>query len=358
MTAGSEPEPEQIVILDTATGEPINDDLSKGPVESLTVEQAAQLLTTYHDNKAAFDAKSISNDFAAEVDKMRADALKANPKLAEHYGIERPAVDDADAKPVADNARNDKAAEMSDGELDPELAESIRKHPQVRQMLENELSENHRVREAYSAGLENSRVHTLATLAEVVPHLAGLPPAQFEQGLAVLSQVDPPAFQQAMNILGRTHAIVQAQQQEQQYQAYQAHQQFEAQRQQFSKQADEAIGPMTRADKMQMVDELTDYVGRYGVSRDQFIREAQGNLALHHPAFQAMAADAIRYQRMKSAAKVQASKPLPPVQKPGTSRSSGSYQSDNIAALDAKLSRSGSIKDATALYMAQSKARG
>jgi hypothetical protein len=73
----------------------------------------------------------------------------------------------------------------------------------VRQAIEAELTTANQTREAYTAGLEQARVTTLATLAEVVPHLAGLPPAQFEQGLALLAQADPPAFQKTMDILGR-----------------------------------------------------------------------------------------------------------------------------------------------------------
>ena len=74
---------------------------------------------------------------------------------------------------------------------------------------------------------------------------------------------------------------------------------------------------MTRAEKTDMVEELVNYVGEYGVTRDQFVREAATNLALHHPAFQKMAADAIRYQRLMRAPKAVSTKALPPVQRPG-----------------------------------------
>ena len=76
-------------------------------------------------------------------------------------------------------------------------------------------------------GLRMRASHRWRRLAEIVPHLANLPPAQFEQGLATLSQVDPPAFQKAMNVLGRTNQIVQAQQQAQQQNAQLARQHFE-----------------------------------------------------------------------------------------------------------------------------------
>ena len=125
-----------------------------------------------------------------------------------------------------------------------------------------------------STALENARVQQLATLAEVVPHLAGLPPAQFEQGLAVLAEVDPPAFQTAMNILGRQYQIAQAQQQDQQQRAYLQRQHFEAQRQQYNRATDQALG-MTFSEKAEMAEELVASVEKYGISRDQLMQEAR-----------------------------------------------------------------------------------
>jgi len=37
----------------------------------------------------------------------------------------------------------------------------------------------------------------------------------------------------------------------------------------------------------------------YGISREQFVRKAQTNLALHHPAFQRKAADAVHLIRQR-----------------------------------------------------------
>jgi hypothetical protein len=122
-----------------------------------------------------------------------------------------------------------------------------------------------------------------------------------------------------MNILGRVHTIAQAQQQAHQQQAYVQHQQFEAQRQEFSRQSDAALGPMTFAEKAEMAEELVNYVGEFGISREAFMREAETNLALHHPAFQKMASEAVLYRRMMNAPKAVASRDLPPVVKPGTS---------------------------------------
>lgn len=357
---GVEPEPEQIVIYDKETGQPINDNLSEGPVESLTVEQAAQLLTNYHDNKAAFDAKSVSDDFAAEVDRMRADALKDNPKLAEHFGIEPPA-DGADPKKTVDATNTkksgDQAAEAApiDG-LDPEVERAL-KHPQVRQAIEEELGKAQHVQRSFSEALGTVQSWAQASFLEAVPELQGLAPEQLEQGLALLAQVDPPRFEKAMGLLGRVNQIQTAQHQQQQQRDYATHQQFETQRRQYSKDADQALGPMTAAEKTELVEELVSYVGEFGITREQLASEAQTNLAIHHPAFQKMAADALKYQRLMKAAKVVPHKAIPRVQRPGTSQSHGSSQNARLAALEAKFARTGSLQDAQALYAMQSQTR-
>ena len=80
--------PEPIVYYDKSSGEPLNANISEGPVEAITVERAAADLAAYHDEQADNGAKSISADFAEAVDRARADAVKGDPKLAEQYGID------------------------------------------------------------------------------------------------------------------------------------------------------------------------------------------------------------------------------------------------------------------------------
>lgn len=343
---------EPIIYYDKQTGEPTD------PNEAITVEQAARDLTAYHDAKADDWSKSISADFAAEVDKMRADALKQNPKLAEHYGIEPPAAEVAKTDVEQVNKQNiaEVAAEPANDGLDPELSRAL-KHPQVRQAIEEQLGEAHKAREAYSSGLETTRVHTLATLAEVVPHLAGLSPQQFEQGLAVLAEVDPPRFQTAMNILGRAHTIAQAQQQDQQRQAYAAQQRF----QEYGKAEDARFRAMvdsTPAKMQETVTEMAAYASELGIERDQLVHLFQTEPIMRHAAFQKMMYDATQF-RLHQKAAIQARKAvpkdLPPVQRPGTSRPS-STQSDKTQALEARFNRSGSVKDAAELYALRSRA--
>jgi hypothetical protein len=91
---------------------------------------------------------------------------------------------------------------------------------------------------------------------------------------------------------------------------------------------------MTIPEKAQMAEELVSYLGEYGVTREQLAQEARTNLLVHHPAFNALAADALKYRAMQKGARSVPVKDLPPVTRPGTSvhRSSGD-NSGQIAAL-------------------------
>jgi hypothetical protein len=187
-----------------------------GPKQAYSQEQLVQHLAEERRTHESL-VETVGN---AEV-AAYADNLRAYLNGTDNVAAEQPVTTTEVKQPA--RAETEPAVEG----LAPELEQAL-KHPQVRQAIEAELNTANQTREAYTAGLEQARVTTLATLAEVVPHLAGLPPAQFEQGLAVLAQADPPAFQKTMDILGRVHTITQAQDQAQQQKAYVQHQQFEA----------------------------------------------------------------------------------------------------------------------------------
>jgi phage terminase large subunit len=69
--------------------------------------------------------------------------------------------------------------------------------------------------------------------------------------------------------------------------------------------------------------------------------------------FRGMQYDAGKYRLMMKAKDAAAAKPLPPVLRPGTSRSPAERQQADLRTLSARLSSSGDIKDAVALYYAR-----
>lgn len=67
-------------------------------------------------------------------------------------------------------------------------------------------------------------------------------------------------------------------------------------------------------------------------------------------------ADAIRYRQVVAAGKSATAKPVPPVQRPGASMPRVSSEVSDVKALDSRLGRTGSVKDAAALLVATRRA--
>ncbi|OSJ16841.1 hypothetical protein BST63_10555 [Bradyrhizobium canariense] len=338
--ADGQPVKRELVYADT--GEKVEANLA------VTPEQAHEALTqSYSFEHAARELLGIEQT-REQIDKARAEKINGDPKTAEHYGVEL----EADTAPANEAPGDEPYVAPADGQLHPEVEKAL-KHPQVRQAIAEEFTKAEQATQAYSAGLESARLHTLASLGEVVPHLVGLQPAQFEQGMELLAQVDPPAFQKAMNILARTHTIVQAQQQAAQQHAAVEKQQIET----WAKSEDARLKTMGVNITNEVADEVADYAKSLGIER-----EALGRAMIDHPILrsaevQAMMVAAAKYHAIRKAPAKAAPKPIPSVQKPGTARSAGDRDMSEIVALRQKATATGSTEDVFKLYKAR-KARG
>jgi hypothetical protein len=65
----------------------------------------------------------------------------------------------------------------------------------------------------------------------------------------------------------------------------------------------------------------------------------------------------LKLSEIQKAKTAQAAKPVPPVQRPGTAKPSGTSSSERIQALETKFNQSGDLKDATALRVARQNAQ-
>lgn len=242
--------------------------------------------------------------------------------------------------------------------LDPEVQKAL-KIPAVKEALEREFAQADEARQQYTGSLQAGQQMMQATVAALAPQLQGMPLEHWPQAIQALSQVDPVRGQLVADTLTNWNALQQAHQQNEQQRAYVEHAQREVLRQQYSKQSDEALGPMTFAEKAEMAEELVNYVGEFGISREALMREAQTNLVIHHPAFQKMAADALMYRRMQNAPKAVASRDLPPVQRPGTSNrvSQSDSGTSELARRFASATGNNQVKAAAALIVARRNAR-
>ena len=87
--------------------------------------------------------------------------------------------------------------------------------------------------------------------------------------------------------------------------------------------------------------------------RDRFNTEP----LMRNAVFQRMMYDAGKYRLMMKARDAAAARPLPPVQRPGMARTPAEREHADLRTLNARLSNSGDIKDAVALYHARKAGR-
>ena len=74
---------------------------------------------------------------------------------------------------------------------------------------------------------------------------------------------------------------------------------------------------------------------------------------MRNAVFQRMMYDAGKYRLMMKARDAVAAKPVPPVQRPGMARTPAEREHADVRTLSARLSSSGDIRDAVALYNAR-----
>jgi hypothetical protein len=98
---------------------------------------------------------------------------------------------------------------------------------------------------------------------------------------------------------------------------------------------------------------LNDDLGLKTDLLSRWMTDDTGHEILSNAGIQKLIADGLKYRDIQNAPKAVAAKPVPPVQRPGVARASGDAASDQIKALEDRLTRTGSEKDAWALYEAK-----
>jgi hypothetical protein len=329
--------------IDRATGDKLD------PNITVRLEEAADNLTAYESELASYvEGLDLSLDLDA-VDSARAEAVK-DPKLAEEYGL--------DPKEVADNAKRlepeaeakaEPANEPPTNEpeipgLDPEVAKAVR-NPQVRQFLEEQVTQAETTRQQYANALDTANALGMSRLNELLPDVSALPPHQREAGLALLAQTDPQRFQAALQEMNRIGQVQQAQAQQQQYSAARNQAAFN----EWAKAEDAKLN-VTDADAKSVQAYLKD-----NGMLDEWVHGMRTDPGIRSAKAQQIVMDAARYHAIKNAPKAVATRPSSHVQRPGSASVGKSSKDVSLAALEAKLNRSGSEADAWAYLQARMK---
>jgi hypothetical protein len=331
--------------LDTGEKAPTN--------ETVDLDRAAKDLSTYHGQQADEMRRTDDVNLTRYIDGMRAEVLEANPEIAKELGLSKEEIaaakaakaEEASPSEFNDAARAEMAKQATEEPtsddiysniegLEPETREALKK-PQVRAFLETNAAETDQAVQSYKTGLQTAHSFAQAAVVTLVPELAQIPPEQWAPIANALKLQGDPRGQQLERLLSNVANVSQHQQVIAHHEQAQRHYQFETLRQEYGKQSEQVLGPMTPAEKYAMAEDLVSYLGEYGLNREQVLQEAKTNLAFSHPAFNALAKDALKWRAQQKAVRaVPVRGNLPPVTRPGTSfhRSSGD-NSSQIAAL-------------------------
>ena len=335
-----------------ANGEPV------AAAEAITLDRAVRdyASATALDRFAAENESSKA--LAARVDALRAEALANDPDAAEFYGFDPPAID-AGKIVAADSAEADNAerspetpVDRSDARLDPELARALR-HPQVVHAIDEKIAEAERVRQSYVDGLAAATQIAQASFLSQFPEVAGIASEHLPGALELMSHQDPAKFARIQAMVESTGQLLAQHSQESRRQTELALQDFRNLAQREDARLDSMLKGESKATQQAVSAEIVASARASGVEPAELFRLFETEPLMRNATFQRMMYDAGKYRLMMKARDAATARPLPPVQRPGMAASPAERAQVDIRTLSSRLSSSGDIKDAVALYNAR-----
>jgi hypothetical protein len=326
--------------------------------EAITLDRAARdyASTSALDRLAA--ENETSKALAARVDALRADALANDPDAAEFYGFEpREAKTDTVGleKSESEETNNEVSAPGDDGaaaKLDPELEKALQ-HPQVRHAIDEQIGEIEKTRQSYLDALASATQIAQVSFLSQFPELASIAPENLPEALEQMSRQDPQGFARVQAMVATTEQLLAQQQQESLHQAEIVRQSFQAYAKSEDARLDIMLKSEPKATQHAVSAEIVASARASGVDSAELFRLFNSDPLMRNAVFQRMMYDAGKYRLMMKAKDAVAAKPVPPVQRPGMARTQAEREHADMRTLNVKLSSSGNIKDAVALYNAR-----
>ena len=330
--------------------------------EAVTLERAGRdYAGAIAADKAAAESET-SDELAARIDALRADALARDPDAAKFYGfgvpeakIETDGSDKSRPEKPASESGNERNVDNS-AKLDPELEKAL-SHPQVRQAIEEKIGEAEKVRQSYIDGLGAATQIAQVSFISQFPELASVAPEQLPAALERMSHQDPAKFARVQTMVAATEQLFAQQQHESDHQAEMAQRNFEN----YARSEDFRLETMLKSEPVEIQRavsaEIMASAKAEGVGEAELFRLFNSEPLMRNAVFQRMMYDAGKYRLMMKAKDAVAARPVPPVQRPGMARTPAEREHADLRTLNARLSSSGDIKDAVALYHARKSSR-
>jgi hypothetical protein len=326
--------------------------------EAITLDRAVRDYVSVTTADRLLTENTTSKELAARIDAMRAEALAKDPDAAEFYGFELPPAKTEKREGDKDGPKEeaDSSSDRATDGLDPEIEKAIN-HPQVRQAIEQRIGEAEKSRQSYINGLAAATQIAQASFLGQFPEFAGISPENWPATLDQMSRQDPHRFARVRDMIANTEQMFEQQRHESRRQAEMTRQNFL----QFAKSEDVRLDTMlkgeSKATQQAVTAEIFGSAKASGVEPAELVRLFNSEPLMRNAAFQQMMYDAAKYRLMMKAKDAAATRPVPPVQRPGLARTPGERERADLRTLNARLSSSGDIKDAVALYNARKSSR-
>ena len=323
------------------------------PNEAVTLDRAARDFTEVSVGERSVAGDQSSERLAAHIDALRAEAFANDPSAAEFYGFDRPepAASQEEGGEAQQTSSSDANAGQSLG-LDPDL-EKLMQHPQVRLALEEKVGEVERARRGYVDGLAAAIQLAQASFVSEFPELAGLPPEQLPTALQRISHQDTSKLARIQAIAAAGEQLSARHRQEQTRHAETARQNFRSYAQSEAARLATMLQGESEDVRQAVAQEIRASAKASGIEPDELHHLFESAPLMRNATFQRMMYDAGKFRLMMKAKDAVATRPVPPVQRPGMAGSPGDRDRSDLHALNAKLSNSGDLKDAVALYQAR-----
>jgi hypothetical protein len=265
------------------------------------------------------------------------------------------------AQKEVDKLRSETPAEVrqpAQVEAEPEDFDIAKAHPKVRDAILAKVTEAETQRQHFETSVKEVGKMRVAALAADFPELVNLPLDKWAGAINAMAQRDLPRAKQIAN---RLHSLGEVENAMIQIKA-QKDSREKAEFTQYSARENQRFKELTKGMTPQQMSavqaEVPAMMAEYGVTDPRaFLEAIQGQTSFPRASAERIMIDAAKYRLMQRAPKAIAARgPLPRVAVPGVAQNRGSSASANLASLNAKLSQTGNIKDATALLMAKRKA--
>lgn len=323
--------------------------------EAVTLARAARdYATATAGDRHAAEGKS-SEALATRIDALRAEVAANDPDAPEFYGFKQPEAGgerDGDVEETAGVAKD----QGKHSQLDPDI-EQLMQHPQVRLAIEEKVGEVERARRSYVDGLDAAMQIAQVSFVSQFPELAALAPERLPEALAQIAQQDPAKLARIQAIVAGSEQLRARQSEEMQRTAAAVRSNF----QNYAKAEDARLETMlkgeTKDTRQAVAQEIMASAKASGIEPAEMQRLFDSEPLMRNAIFQRMMYDAGKYRLMMKAKERVTAKPMPPVQRPGMASSRGERDQHDLRALNARLSNTGDLKDAVALYRAKTAAR-